>query len=199
MDPPENRWLRTKDLSGDAYDKRYDERAAAGQDVHGEATFVMRFAPATALDAGCGTGRIGRELARRGVDVVGVDLDPDMLATARRRAPELTWIEADLGSVDLGRTFDIVVAAGNVMILLTPGTERAVLSNVARHVRPGGWLIAGFQLRPNDLVLPEYDALATAVGFELVERWSTWDQGPWSESSAYAVSVHQALEPARTV
>jgi hypothetical protein len=39
----ENRWLRTKDLSGDAYDARYDERAAAGENVHGEADFVMRY------------------------------------------------------------------------------------------------------------------------------------------------------------
>jgi hypothetical protein len=41
----DNRWLRTQDLSGDAYDARYDERAAAGENVHGEADFVMRYAP----------------------------------------------------------------------------------------------------------------------------------------------------------
>jgi trans-aconitate methyltransferase len=35
--------------------------------------------------------------------VVGVDLDPPMLAEARAKAPELTWVEADLLPVDLGR------------------------------------------------------------------------------------------------
>src|SRR3982075_3136641 len=70
----ENRWLRSKDVTGDAYDARYDERARAGENVHGEADFVMRLTPASVLDAGCGTGRVARELARRGVDVVGVDL-----------------------------------------------------------------------------------------------------------------------------
>lgn len=198
MTQRENRWLRTKDLSGDAYDQRYVDRAAAGEDVHGEATFVMHFAPASVLDAGCGTGRVAREIARRGAEVVGVDLDPDMLATARRRAPQLTWIEGDLASIDLGRAFDVVIAAGNVMILLSPGTELAVLANVARHLRSSGLLIAGFQLRPDHLPLREYDAHAAAVGLELVERWSTWDRNVWREDSAYAVSVHRSPERLRT-
>jgi SAM-dependent methyltransferase len=191
-----NRWLRTKDVSGDAYDARYDERAAAGENVHGEADLVMRYAPATVLDAGCGTGRIARELARRGVDTVGVDLDPEMLATARRRAPELTWVLADLASIDLDRTFDLAIAAGNVMILLTPGTEGAVLTSVARHVRTGGLLIAGFQLRESHLTLAEYDRAAAAAGFALEDRWATWEREPWRADSGYAVSAHRLLERA---
>jgi 2-polyprenyl-3-methyl-5-hydroxy-6-metoxy-1,4-benzoquinol methylase len=53
------------------------------------------------LDAGCGTGRIARELARRGLAVVGVDLDDVMLATARRKAPDIEWHTADLATVDV--------------------------------------------------------------------------------------------------
>ena len=196
MTRSENRWLRTKDLSGDAYDARYDERAAAGENVHGEVDFVMRFAPASVLDAGCGTGRVARELARRGVDVVGVDLDPDMLATARRRSPQLAWVEADLASFDLGRTFDAAVVAGNVMILLTPGTEGAVIAHVSRHLRPGGLLIAGFQVRRDHLTLAAYDAFAAAAGLERVGRWSTWDRHDWRPNSDYAVSVDRLLERA---
>lgn len=196
MTDPANRWLRTKDITGDAYDAGYDRRAAAGENVHGEADFVMRLAPGSVLDAGCGTGRVARELARRGVDVVGVDLDESMLATARRRSPELTWIQADLASVDLGRTFDVAVAAGNVMILLTPGTEPDVLTSLARHLRPGGPLVAGFQLRSDQLTLADYDALAAAAGFQLVERWSTWDRDPWRTDSDYVLSVHRLLERA---
>jgi SAM-dependent methyltransferase len=192
----QNRWLRTKDISGDAYDARYDERAAAGENVHGEADFVMRFAPASVLDAGCGTGRVARELARRGVDVVGVDLDEEMLATARRRSPELSWIHADLVTVELGRTFDAIVAAGNVMILLTPGSEAAVVANLARHLPSGGLLVAGFQIRPEHLTLAEYDELIVAEGFALAERYATWDRGPWRADSPYALSVHRLLERA---
>ena len=50
------------------------------------------------LDAGCGTGRVAIELARHGVDVVGVDVDASMIGEARRRAPELEWVEADLAA-----------------------------------------------------------------------------------------------------
>ena len=196
MTGSDNRWLRTKDLSGDAYDARYDERAAAGENVHGEADFVMRHAPRSVLDAGCGTGRVARELARRGVDVVGVDLDPDMLATARRRSPELRWLQADLASFDLARTFDVVVAAGNVLILLAPRTEPVVLANLARHLRPGGLLIAGFQLRPSDLTVVEYDRTAERAGFALTERYATWDRDPWHPKSEYAVSVHRLVDRA---
>jgi SAM-dependent methyltransferase len=196
MSRPENRWLRTKDVSGDAYDARYDRLAEAGENVHGEADFVMGYAPASVLDAGCGTGRVARELARRGVDVVGVDLDLDMLATARRRSPDLAWVDADLTTVDLARTFDVVVAAGNVMILLTPGTEPAVVTSIARHLRPGGRFIAGFQVRPNHLTLAEYDQITDAAGFALAERWSTWHRDPWRPDSEYAVSVHRLLQRA---
>src|SRR6185503_19916130 len=72
---PENPWLRMSRASGDEYDEPYERRAAAGENVHGEADFVMRFSPATVLDGGCGTGRVARELVRRCIDVVGVDLD----------------------------------------------------------------------------------------------------------------------------
>src|SRR5438132_6481542 len=101
MSEQSNRWLRGRRTSGDAYDATYDRRAADGEDVHGEANFVQRFSPASVLDAGCGTGRVGRELARRGLKVVGVDIDPEMLATARGKAPDVDWRLGDLATVDL--------------------------------------------------------------------------------------------------
>ena len=186
----DNPWLRTRTATGDEYDAPYERRAAAGENVHGEADFVMGFAPATVLDGGCGTGRIGRELARRGAEVVGVDLDEMMLATARRKAPHLAWQCADLGTIDLRRTFDVVLLAGNVMIFLTPGTEGAVLRRLAAHLAPGGRLVAGFELQGGRLPLARYDELAAAAGLRLAERWSTWDRDPWTAASAYAVSVH---------
>src|SRR5829696_7411522 len=157
MSQESNRWLRTRAVSGDAYDATYARRAAAGENVHGEADFVEQLGPASVLDAGCGTGRVGRELARRGIDVVGVDRDAGMLATAQRRAPECPWLLADVATVDLGRTFDAVLLAGNVMLFVDPGTEGAVLANLARHVSPGGVLIAGFEVQPRSLTLERYD------------------------------------------
>jgi SAM-dependent methyltransferase len=177
--------------SGDEYDEPYERRAAAGENVHGEADFVTRFSPATVLDAGCGTGRVARELARRGVDVVGVDLDNGMLSTARRKAPAIAWYCADLATIDLGRTFDVILLAGNVMIFLTPGSEAAVLANLARHLVPDGRLVAGFSLRPGQLTTGEHDRFAAKAGLHLDERWSTWDRDPWTPGADYQVSVHR--------
>ena len=174
--------------------------AAEGRNVHGEADFVAalldddrRFEGSEApsvLDAGCGTGRVAIELARRGIDVVGVDLDPAMLAVARDKSPQLRWVTGDLATVDLGRAFDVVVLAGNVMIFLAPGTEAAVPANMARHVRPGGALVAGFQVQPTGLQLAAYDRHCAAAGLALEQRWATWDREPFGGGD-YAVSVHR--------
>lgn len=191
MTGSDNRWLRTRDVVGDAYDARYERSAAAGNNVHGEADFLMRLSPSSVLDAGCGTGRVARELARRGVDVVGVDLDEEMLATARRKAPDLQWHLGDIATIDLGRTFSAVVAAGNVMILLGLGTERAVVANLAAHIEPGGHLVAGFQLTPGELSVERYDRIAADAGLTLLERWSAWERSSWDPSCSYTVSVHR--------
>ena len=176
---------------GDEYDATWRALAAEGKSIHGEADLVCRFEPRSVLDAGCGTGRVAIELAARGIDVVGVDLDPAMIGHARVKAPDLPWIEDDLATVDVGRQFDVVVMAGNVMIFVAPQTEVAVVANMARHVAPGGHLIAGFQLG-RSFGIVAYDAAAADAGLERVERFSTWDGAPWTESDGYAVSVHRA-------
>lgn len=145
------------------------------------------------LDAGCGTGRVAIELARRGLDVVGVDLDPVMLAAARAKAPDLPWLEADLAdpALDLGRRFDLVVAAGNVMLFLAPGTEAAAVTTMARHLKPGGLLLTGFQLIPGGLSIETHDANATEAGLALADRWATWERDPYHRGDDYAVSLHR--------
>jgi SAM-dependent methyltransferase len=176
---------------GEAYEAQFEAQAAAGHDMHGEATFVEQLGVRSVLDAGCGTGRVARELARRGLEVVGVDIDRSMLEVARRKAPQLDWRLDDLATVTLGRTFEAVLMAGNVMLFVAPGTEAAVVANLARHVAPGGLLVAGFQLIPGRITLAAYDRMATAAGLALAERWATWDRAPWRPGGDYVVSVHR--------
>ncbi len=186
-----NPWLEGSRPHGRAYDRRFEELAAQGVGIHGEAELVASFGVRSVLDAGCGTGRVAIELARRGIHVVGVDIDPGMLEVARAKAPALRWVEADLADVQLDQRFEAAVMAGNVMIFVTPGTEAAVLRNVAAHLVPGGLLVAGFSLRPHGLDLPRYDELAAAAGFVLEERFATWERDPFEPGGDYAVSVHR--------
>jgi len=175
---------------GDAYQARFDALAASGVDVHGEAAFVCSLEPqpSSVLDAGCGTGRVGIELARRGLRVVGADVDASMLAAARRAAPGVEWIEHDLATLDLGRSFDVVLMAGNVPLFTPPGTQATVVEGCARHIGPLGSLVSGFQLG-RGYTLDEYDAHCAAAGLVLAERFATWAREPFAAGD-YAVSVH---------
>ena len=195
------RWEGTDAPRGSVYDARWERLAAAGESIHGEADLIdallVEHGGRRVLDAGCGTGRVAIELAARGYDVVGVDLDATMLEAAQAKAPELAWVRADLAAVeptqlpgDAPARFDAVVMAGNVMIFVQPGTEGAVLERLAAFLDPGGYLVAGFQLRPDRIGLDEYDRHAAAAGLEPVARWATWDRGPFTGGD-YAVSVHR--------
>ena len=137
-----DRWRDSDAPRGARYDDRFDQLAAAGVDVHGEAALVDSYEPSSVLDAGCGTGRVALELHRRGRAVVGLDVDPAMLETARAKGPDLPWVEGDLAdpALELGRTFDLVVMAGNVLIFVEPGSEGRVLANAARWLgRADDW------------------------------------------------------------
>lgn len=192
-----SRWDATDDVPrGDQYDKRWRDLEAAGHSIHGEADLIEALGPRTVFDAGCGTGRVAIELARRGMGVVGVDLDASMLETAREKAPDLEWVHADLTNVRLTdpsgarRRFDAVAMAGNVMIFVAPGTEAEVVQNLAAHLDRDGLLVAGFQLRPGGYSLADYDHACDGAGLELSDRWATWDREPY-EGGDYAVSVHR--------
>jgi SAM-dependent methyltransferase len=200
------RWHElTGGSTGDDYAARFEELAATGQDMHGEATFCSGLvAPgARVLDAGCGTGRVGIRLAELGYDVVGVDVDDSMLAVARRTAPDLAWVKGDLADlpapVAQRAPYDLVVLAGNVVPLLAPGTLDDAATALAGLLAPDGLLVAGFgldrqHLPPGCPVTPlaDYDAATERAGLLPAQRFSSWDGKPFDPSEGYAVSVHRA-------
>lgn len=189
-----NPWLASEGDRGVDYHARLEAKAAEGAYLHGEADLVADQLGSSVLDAGCGTGRVAVELAARGWDVVGVDLDSTMLAVARQLSGAVAWVQGDLASLDLGRTFDVVLAAGNVMIFLTPGTGPAVVARLAAHLAPGGVLIAGFALDGGpggaELGLADYDRWCEAAGLRPVARLATWEGEPY-RGGPYAVSLHR--------
>lgn len=191
---PVSRWLaETGGTRGRDYDRAFRELAASGGDVHGEAAYVdaLLVAGSRVLDAGCGTGRVAVELARRGHDIVGVDNDPSMLEVARAHdGPR--WVDADLAGLDLAERFDLVVAAGNVVVFLEPGTQAQVVARLAQHLVPGGLLVSGW--RTDRLDVTTYDTWTRDAGLERVGRHATWDGMPWSEAADWCVAVDRAAQ-----
>ena len=177
-------------FDGQEYQARIDALAASGVDVHGEADLVRRYRPSRVYDAGCGTGRVAIELARHGIEVLGVDADASMIAEARRRAPGIDWVHADVARYRAGRTFDVVVMAGNVPLFCPEADREALVAGCAAHLAAGGRLIAGFSL-DHRYPIEDYDRAAGEAGLVLEDRWSTWSGQPWTAGDDYAVSVHR--------
>ncbi|KQX88372.1 class I SAM-dependent methyltransferase [Streptomyces clavifer] len=203
MTEQHDRWAElTGGQAGEDYAQRFARLAESGHDIHGEAAFCAALLKPSArvLDAGCGTGRIAIRLAELGHHCTGVDVDASMLAVARREAPTQEWLLGDLARLDtlrLNTGFDLALAAGNVIPLLAPGTEAAVVRQLAGSLRPGGLLVTGMGLDAAHLPLPEppvtlteFDHWCTQAGLTLRQRYATWNGDPYDEGCGYAVSVH---------
>ena len=98
-------------------------------------------APASILDAGCGTGSLALMLAAEGYRTTGVDFSPEMIARARAKdaAGAVDWRVGDIAALDLGATFDAVLSVADVFNHLeTIGEWDAALRGFGAHLRPGG-------------------------------------------------------------
>jgi SAM-dependent methyltransferase len=183
------------------YIERFRRMAAEGVDLAGEARLLdaLLARRSRVLDAGCGPGRVGAELAARGHVVVGVDADPELIEAAQADHPGPTWLVADLAELDLAaegerEPFDAAVLAGNVMPFLAPGTEAIVLARIAAHLRDDGLIVVGFGL-DRGYPLADFDTQAATAGLKLEHRFATWDLRPWQDDAPFAVTVLRRPKP----
>lgn len=200
---PATRWATERSLAQrKAYTQRFERIAATGEDVHGEARFVDALAGrgAVILDAGCGTGRLAAELRLRGHDAVGVDADELLVEAGLRQHPGLPLARLDLtelspealAAAGLPTSYDVIVAAGNVMVYVAPGTEQRVLRHLASVLRPSARAIFGFHTdRP--FTHDDLDRAAAAVGWVREHRFGTWQCDPDDPSGDWATSVYRSV------
>ncbi|GAB1692211.1 class I SAM-dependent methyltransferase [Krasilnikovia sp. M28-CT-15] len=194
----ENLWLRmVAENPGHAqwYIKRFRDLAAAGADLAGEARMIDAMVPrgARILDAGCGTGRVGGLLAQAGHEVVGVDLDPDLIAAARAEHPGPRWLVGDLTELDLPAAgipdgFAVVVCAGNVMTFVAPATRVEILRRLALHLRPDGRVVIGFGAG-RGYAFDGFLADAATAGLTPELLLSTWDLRPFTPDADFLVAL----------
>jgi SAM-dependent methyltransferase len=113
------------------------------------------------LEVGVGTGLVAEELRNRrpSCHLTGVDHTEAMLEIARTRVGEwCALIQADVTTLDLGQSFDVIFSCGGVWFIIDAGSERQLCSHipddaeddnafrkVLGHLKPGGLLLLSIQ------------------------------------------------------
>jgi SAM-dependent methyltransferase len=132
------------------YDLLYRDKDYAGEAayVHG---LIERHRPGSVsiLDLGCGTGRHDFCLTQLGHELTGVDLSHEMLAVAEREKAAFqgpraapTFVQGDVRSVRLGKSFGVVVSLFHVMSYQTQNQDLLqALVTIREHLKPGGLFI----------------------------------------------------------
>ena len=121
----------------------------------GPAAQLVRFAEIRAgqrvLDVGCGTGVVAITAARRGTEVTGLDLTPELLGRAKENAAmmrsQITWVEGDAEALQFAdATFDVVLSQFGHMFAPRPAVA---IKEMLRVLKPGGRI--AFSTWPPDL------------------------------------------------
>ncbi len=112
----------------------YEEEAA---DLLPELLGAPDAPPRTLLELGAGGGSLAWHLKAH-LALTLTDLSPAMVAVSRTVNPDCEHVVGDMRTIDLGRTFDLVLIHDAIMYATTPADARAALATAARHCRPGG-------------------------------------------------------------
>jgi ubiquinone/menaquinone biosynthesis C-methylase UbiE len=143
------------------------------------------------LEIGIGTGRVGVHLAQAGLSVTGLDLSPEMLSLAARRAADagcddrLTLVQGDMRDFTVpapGSFGAVIVPFRAFQVLLTPQDQRAALGAFRRHLCAGG-LLAVHLFDPNldylqpDVLMQDLHGIDVMTGREVeaVMQEATFD------------------------
>ena len=118
-----------------------------------------------ACDLGCGPGHVARYLRGRGVEVIGVDLSPAMVGTARALNPGIEFRQGDMRSLDVEDGAWAGIAAFYSLIHIPPPEIVEVLGELKRVLRPGGPLLLAFHIGEDVLHRDEWWGNTVSLDF----------------------------------
>lgn len=136
------------------------------------------------LDIGCGNGSpIAEYFLNKGFDVTGIDSSPSMISRCRDKFPHATWIVADMRELDLGKTFDGILAWDS-FFHLCHSDQREMFALFSANAKPGTALmfnagpeegeafgqLQGETLAHSSLSPHEYASLMQEYGFQIVRH-----------------------------
>ena len=138
------------------YDVIYD---AAGKDYKAESQRLIQLIRRhkkskgnTLLDVACGTGRHISYL-KSSYFVEGLDIDPRLLAIAKRRNPDVRLHQGNMLTFNLHKPFDVVTCLFSAIGYMTTlrKLQRAI-RNMSLHLKPGGVLIVEPWISPRNFI-----------------------------------------------
>jgi ubiquinone/menaquinone biosynthesis C-methylase UbiE len=155
----------------------YDPMDPDRSDLDVYAAMVDEFGASSVLDIGCGTGTFACLLARRGIEVVGVDPAGASLDVARRKpgAEQVRWIEGDATALPPLQVDLTTMTANVAQVFVTDESWVATLRGVHAALKPKGRLV--FESRdPARRAWEQWDRAHTheTVDIEGVGPVETW-------------------------
>ncbi|MDA1256812.1 MAG: class I SAM-dependent methyltransferase [Chloroflexi bacterium] len=159
-------------MNYDAWAEWYDVvySTAGSDDVEFYVDLAVR-SGGPVLEIGCGTGRITLPIAESGIDIVGVDFAPAMLAKAGERAAlggrtggSVEFVEGDMRTLALGRRFPLVIIPARTLYLARTAEEQIeTLRRAATHLAPGG-ILAFNAFAPNPEMIADTSTIPFLMG-----------------------------------
>ncbi len=137
------------------------------------------------LELGCGSGRVALALAQAGCEVVGLDINQEMLSIFQKRLADLPdldllLVQADMTAFSLDQAFGAILLPCNTLSTFTTQERQKIFDLAARHLQPGGWFAAGI---PNPDYLHRLPATSAAEIEEIITH--PLDQEPVQISSRW--------------
>ena len=177
----------------------------AAPEYAGEADHLVRLVDAardgpadTLLELGTGAGHMASHLAGRFACTL-TDVSPEMLDISRAQNSRCEHVQGDMRALELGRTFDVVLAHDAIGYMLTETDLGAAIATAARHLRLGGLAV----LLP-DSVADTFTPATESGGHDAPDgralRYLEWSHDP--DPTDTEITIDYALmlrEPGRPV